>query len=453
MTLAAATGNKRMFEHVMDTQKKELWQYGPITCNVYPLKEFDVLHTKHGDRYGALEYMVQHDHLDLMSSKHVLDLIDKKWNCFAKQVFYARFVRTVLFIQAIFFASLLPRLDCVGATYRETVVSSSVPAQVRLGCECLALLLATFKMYDKLIEIRFHGLITHFTNTGAAMIENIASTFCILTVYALCGLRLFHPLSTDEEDAILASLNIVAWMKLLWFFLIMSEEIGIFVIILRRMLISDLRAFSAISLVFLGGFSTAFHLLGVGSSDHLGTQVISMMAVILGDFEVSSYRSERFPRLATGLALLYISLLSLVLMNMLIAKMGDTYAKIVDQAEKRWNLERARLVIDIERSMSEEKKLSLEESKRYWVVGINEARPNDKYIQVEEDTKLLSSSQHLENHSNHTSKYHSDPQSHLHPKSPGSSAHSYHSDTHTDDDMSYNDDDDSNDAGVQQDDY
>jgi len=385
-----------MFEHILNEQKQIQWRYGPITCAVYPLKEFDVMHTKKGDRYGALEYLVEYKHFDLISSKHVLDLIEKKWNCFAERVFYARFVRTVLFVTVVFFASMLPRLDSSGGGGDETffyddIRSASVLAQVRLGCECLTLLLAILKMQEELTEIPCHGgLVAHFTNTGAAGFENVASAVCILIVYLLCGLRICCPLLPHEEDAILAGLNIAAWVNLLWFFVGMSADVGICVIILHKMLTSDLKTFSIISFVFLGGFSTAFHLLGTGNgNDTLGTQVVSMVATILGDFDVSSYQSKRYPRLATALALLYISLLSLVLVNMLIAKMGDTYSKIAEQAEKRWSLERARLVIDIERSMSEKQKLSFgDESKRYWIVGINPASPNDRYIQVEEYDKL-----------------------------------------------------------------
>ena len=145
-----------------------------------------------------------------------------------------------------------------------------------------------------------------------------------------------------------------------------------------------------ISFVFLGGFSTAFHLLGeeegIGS---LGAQVVDMMANILGDFDISSYSSKRYPHVATGLALLYIFLLSLVLVNMLIAKMGDTYSRIVEQAEKRWLLERARLVIDIERGLSDATKESIAmEHKRYWILEINNDHPTDRYLQVQNYEKL-----------------------------------------------------------------
>jgi len=388
MTYASATGKKIMFEYVMNEGRQVQWRYGPITCAVYPLKEFDVLCLKPGGRYGALEYLVKNEHLDLICTKHVVGLIEKKWKCFAEKIFYLRFKRAIASVVAIFCASMLPRLNSGGGTFLENFLTSNIPAQVRLGFECLALILAIFKMEEELLEISFHGAVVHYSAVGAATFENISSTFCILIIYGLCGMRLFFSLDPAIEDAILAGLNIGTWINLLWFFLGFSEEFGIFVLILHEMLTHDLKTFSVISGVFLGGFSIAFHLLDEGSAS-FGSQIVTMVATILGDFDVSSYQSNRFPRLATGFVLLYISLLSLVLVNMLIAKMGDTYNKIVEEAEKRWTLERARLVIDIERSMSEKKKVIYGgESKRYWIVGVNPDCPTDRYIQVEEYDKL-----------------------------------------------------------------
>ena len=64
---------------------------------------------------------------------------------------------------------------------------------------------------------------------------------------------------------------------------------------------------------------------------------------------------------------------------MLVAKMGDTYAKISEQAELRWRLEVARMVLSMERSMSEEERK--EESNKYWVIMDGGRR----YLQVEEE--------------------------------------------------------------------
>jgi hypothetical protein len=53
-----------------------------------------------------------------------------------------------------------------------------------------------------------------------------------------------------------------------------------------------------------------------------------------------------------------ILLANVVLLNLLIAMMGDTYSNIKDRAEGQWYLERARIILQIEASMSEDARLS-----------------------------------------------------------------------------------------------
>ena len=57
---------------------------------------------------------------------------------------------------------------------------------------------------------------------------------------------------------------------------------------------------------------------------------------------------------------------------------GDTYAKISDEAESRWKLEKARMVLSMERSMSEEERIKQEN--QYWVL-----MDGKRYLQVEEE--------------------------------------------------------------------
>jgi hypothetical protein len=48
LTLAAAMGRQRMFQHIMSTQTTIHWTWGPITAKVIPLRDFDERY--HGHR-------------------------------------------------------------------------------------------------------------------------------------------------------------------------------------------------------------------------------------------------------------------------------------------------------------------------------------------------------------------------------------------------------------------
>ena len=61
-----------------------------------------------------------------------------------------------------------------------------------------------------------------------------------------------------------------------------------------------------------------------------------------------------WPRLASCIVTLMLVLVMLVLMNLLLARMGDTYNRISEQAELEWLLQRARVVRSIETEMTDE---------------------------------------------------------------------------------------------------
>lgn len=120
LTLAAALGNKAMFEHILDAEREQEWAYGPVTCNLFPLIELDALDLQqilshpydvelrdlHCQR-GALQVIIDSgtelfhhtrcfyaysltEQLDLLCLPRVRKLLDLKWEKFAAQKFWHR---------------------------------------------------------------------------------------------------------------------------------------------------------------------------------------------------------------------------------------------------------------------------------------------------------------------------------------------------------------------------
>ena len=401
LDLAAAFGNKEIFVHILEITKKVQWSYGPITCVIYPLDGFDTVMGKRitdKETTCALREIIEHERLDLIALRRVHELVDKKFGAFAKKKFMQRLYMALAYILALFSVAMLPRWDGLGddKCQAEPVFSRfpelSLANVTRHKLEIFRFVLETFLVVATAMKIRLesremkrYGIVHHYTRTGAAQFENLTSLVCGLAVLGIavsrlsCGVLLFR---RAEEDAVLAIATIAAWTNLLWF-LLGFRSTGPFVIMLQNMIVADMRAFTLISGVFLGAFSIAFNLLsrpyaGTNLRAPFGRQVRDMFAAMLGEFELEKYgENMSHPQLATVLVLTYVMLLSVVLVNMLIAKMGDTYGRISDQAEHRWLLEKARMVLSIEESMSEEERLL--DSNTYWI-NVD----GDRYLQVEE---------------------------------------------------------------------
>jgi len=205
-----------------------------------------------------------------------------------------------------------------------------------------------------------------------------------------------------NENAWMSIATLFAWINILWF-LLGFQSTGPFVIMMQKMVVSDMRTFCVISAVFVGAFAQSFTLLrDVDAAGRLGNTTTSsssdgmdgssssssssssmesddpyrsyshdgvwwrveeLLCAMLGNFELTDYRStSTHPSLVTFFVLIYVILLSVVLVNMLIAKMGDTYSKISQEAELRWRLEMARMVLSLEKTMNENER-SLEGNK------------------------------------------------------------------------------------------
>ena len=69
----------------------------------------------------------------------------------------------------------------------------------------------------------------------------------------------------------------------------------------------------------------------------------------------------RWPRAGPGIITVYLVMVMLVMVNLLLARMGDTYNRISEYAELEWLLQRARIVRGIENEMTDTERNELSE--------------------------------------------------------------------------------------------
>jgi len=184
------------------------------------------------------------------------------------------------------------------------------------------------------------------------------------------------------------------------------------------MLINDVARFCMIYLVFLMGFASAFFVLF--ESTGFGGFVSSVQrcfVAMLGDFDMDAFAETPYTAVTVGLLVVYVVTITILLLNLLIAMMGDTFDKarrrhestparrdttahaphghgapgrdgcfsllrpclylclawcaalrafvqINEAAEMQWHLERARIVFAIENEMSTAERES--PANKYW---------------------------------------------------------------------------------------
>jgi hypothetical protein len=57
---------------------------------------------------------------------------------------------------------------------------------------------------------------------------------------------------------------------------------------------------------------------------------------MLGDFDLDAYTETSFKYISVTLLVFYIIVVTILLLNLLIAMMGDTYGNIIDRATQIW---------------------------------------------------------------------------------------------------------------------
>ncbi|CAF3706749.1 unnamed protein product [Rotaria sordida] len=114
---------------------------------------------------------------------------------------------------------------------------------------------------------------------------------------------------------------------------------------------------------------------------------------LLGDFDIDHYAGGQYPKASITLFIFYVVVITILLLNLLIAMMGDTYADVKKSAKKLWHLERARIALYLESGIAKsERHLT---NNKYWIDV-----QGKRYLQVEQVKNDLSDSMNDEENDN-----------------------------------------------------
>lgn len=115
-------------------------------------------------------------------------------------------------------------------------------------------------------------------------------------------------------------------------------------------IITDIASFVTLLFLIVLGFSNAFNLMyaesDVNKYEHFGKSFMSTFAMMMGGFELAEFANASNETLMNILFLIYMLLVNIVLLNMLIAIMGETYTRISENATSEFQYARAKLIVD-----------------------------------------------------------------------------------------------------------
>ncbi|XP_014468135.1 PREDICTED: transient receptor potential cation channel subfamily V member 5 isoform X1 [Dinoponera quadriceps] len=247
---------------------------------------------------------------------------------------------------------------------------TTINAKIRLTAEVVMEVGAVLYILAALREARFLGLNMFIENlmTAPSRVMFLFSC-CILLSFPFLRLA-----CADEVEDMLAVVVMLTTAPYFLFFCRGFKTVGPFVVMIYRMITGDLLRFVSIYLVFVMGFSQAYYIIFLsfdnpntpeGVDDSVSNPMPSPMESVMAMFLMSmtnfgdyygAFESTEHEFEAKLLFVLYMAIVAILLVNMLIAMMGNTYQKIAE-TRNEWQRQWARIVLVVERGVSPAERL------------------------------------------------------------------------------------------------
>lgn len=160
--------------------------------------------------------------------------------------------------------------------------------------------------------------------------------------------RLIQWRETNASRVFLSIASIAMWFNLLYY-LRAFEVTGPLVSMILR-IAKDMKAFLLVLAIVIVGFSQAFWLLsnrmeGLDFSS-IDKSYVSAFSYMLGNFDPDGFDGASLESWGIFLSCIYMLIGSILLLNLLIALMGDSYSDVKAKGLAQWRLEQAQLIIE-----------------------------------------------------------------------------------------------------------
>ncbi|XP_055682448.1 uncharacterized protein LOC129789581 isoform X2 [Lutzomyia longipalpis] len=369
LTLACTLGRAEVFREMLELSAREFWRYSNITCSGYPLNALDTLLPDGRTNWNSALFIIlngtKEEHLDMLDGGIIQRLLEEKWKTFARGQFLKRLL--ILFAH-LFCLSISIYLRPEGEKSDEGDVEPTEPPDddaddydvttiIRYCAEIATIMgVLSYVIFQQGDEVKNQGLVAflrQLPNSPAKFIFLI-SNFLIL---ACIPCRIAG--DTDTEEAILVFAVPGSWF-LLMFFAGAVRLTGPFVTMIYSMITGDMFTFGIIYTIVLLGFSEAFFFLYKGHPQVSQTLFASypstwmaLFQTTLGDYNYADLNNTTYPNLAKTVFVIFMIFVPILLLNMLIAMMGNTYAHVIEQSEKEWMKQWAKIVVTLERAVSQ----------------------------------------------------------------------------------------------------
>ncbi|XP_030077993.1 transient receptor potential cation channel subfamily V member 1-like [Microcaecilia unicolor] len=373
LTLAAKTGKIGVLAYILRREIKEPkcshlsrkfteWAYGPVHSSLYDLSSVDTY-----ERNSVLEIIAYSSETpnrhDMLQVEPLNKLLQSKWDRFVRRIFYWNFLMYLTYV--IIFT--------ISAYYRPIKkeppfpVEHSTGAYLRYIGELITVLGAVYFFFRGIQYFlqRRPSMKTLFIDSYSEVLFFIQSLLLLASVVLYLSGR-------QEYVGMMVLCLALSWTNLLYYTR-GFQQMGIYAVMIEKMILRDLLRFMFVYIVFLFGFATALVTLLEDGEDvddicscpkqerhgkpmnpqsynNLYFTCLELFKFTIGMGDLEFTENYKFKVIFYLLLILYVILTYILLLNMLIALMGETVNKIAQESKNIWKLQRAITILDIEKS-------------------------------------------------------------------------------------------------------
>ncbi|KAF9411487.1 hypothetical protein HW555_009728 [Spodoptera exigua] len=363
LTLACQLGRASVFREMLELSAKEFWRYSNITCSAYPLNALDTLLPDGRTNWNSALFIIlngtKQEHLNMLDGGIIQRLLEEKWKTFARNKFLKRLLILMLHLLLLSLSVYLRHSSAEADAHPDWGLEiADARSGIRLASE-LGTIASTlcYIILQQGDELKNQGVVAYFKQL---IHEPAKFIFLISNLLLLACIPARLMRQTMLEEALLIFLLPGFWF-LLMFFAGAVKLTGPFVTMIYSMITGDMFTFGIIYSIVLFGFSQSFYFLYKGFPNVQSTLFSSypstwmaLFQITLGDYSYTDLSMTTYPNLSKTVFAIFMVFVPILLLNMLIAMMGNTYAHVIEQSEKEWVKQWAKIVVSLERSVAQE---------------------------------------------------------------------------------------------------
>nr|XP_033813420.1 transient receptor potential cation channel subfamily V member 6-like isoform X2 [Geotrypetes seraphini] len=361
LKLAASEGHAKMFNYLVQKQKRVFWTMGPIAYCIYDLTYID----SWNDQKSVLDIITTSRNpqvRNLLDVTPIKELLNHKWHSFGYKNFLIWTCSYVMYILIFTISSMYRPLEPVAPGESNSIIVMKQKTlkdayiyredYLRLVGELITVIGAVVIFFSEVLYLIRMGFKNYFGNAS------IGGPFPLLMVgYSILIfiVVLLRSLGNDNEAVALSVALIIGWCNSIYFAR-GFKMLGQFTIMIQKILFVDLFQWFCLMFIIMIGFTSAFYvmfqMLDLKSYPQFKDYSMAMCTAIelmMGLINLPVPVDVPSLPLIYIIYAIYMVFIYLLMLNILIAMMDDTYWRIAKEREELWKVQIASTILLLER--------------------------------------------------------------------------------------------------------